>query len=462
MSALTLRALTATALVSIPVAAQVPVAQDALEASYNERVQQLQRDFEARLAEIERRLAEDEKKMSERDAHFESRIADSTASDQKFLKSLSGKWYERLSVRGYTQFRTTTLFGRDLDPNLVVPADSSVSESETFLIRRGRFVLSGDVTDHLYLYAQPDLMGSVGGSGDKGLQTRDLYADISIDKDKEYRFRLGQSKVPFGFVNMQSSQNRAALERPDALNSAVEGERDLGVFFYWAPKEIRERFRHLVRSGLKGSGDYGVLGLGVYSGQGLNRSDLNGDAHVIARASYPFELDGGQIVELGVQAYSGEFVVGTQAIGGVTPTADADGVDDERAGVTAVLYPQPFGIEAEWVWGRGPELSRDLSSIDDHSLQGGYVQLSYALGSSQGPVFPFVRWNYFDGARKFARNAPWSDVSELDLGFEWSPWPEVELAIVYTHTFHRTNTVTAPFDDVNDAHRIGFQLQWNY
>jgi hypothetical protein len=472
MSAFTLGALTATALVSIPVAAQVsaapagaaqdPVEQQALEANYNARVQQLQRDFEARLAEIERRLAEDEKEMRERDAQFDSRIADKTASDQKFLQSLSGKWYERLSVRGYTQFRTTTLFGRDLDPNLVAPADSSVSESETFLIRRGRFVLSGDVTDHLYLYAQPDVMGSVGGTGDKGLQSRDLYADISIDADKEYRFRLGQSKVPFGFVNMQSSQNRAALERPDALNSAVEGERDLGVFFYWAPKEIRDRFRHLVRSGLKGSGDYGVLGVGVYSGQGLNRADLNGDAHVIARASYPFELAGGQIVELGVQAYTGEFVVGTQAIGGVTPTADPDGVDDERAGVTAVLYPQPFGIEAEWVWGRGPELSRDLSSIDDHSLQGGYVQLSYALGSSRGALFPFVRWNYFDGARKFARNAPWSDVSELDLGFEWSPWPEVELAIVYTHTFHRTNTVTAPFDDVNDAHRIGFQLQWNY
>ena len=128
------------------------------------------------------------------------------------------------------------------------------------------------------------------------MQLRDLYGDISFDTDKEYRIRIGQSKVPFGWSNLQSSANRAPLERPDAINSVAEGERDIGAFFYWAPDAIRKRYADLVKLGLKGSGDYGVLGLGAYSGQGLNRLDFNGDPHFVARASSPFQLPNGQFI----------------------------------------------------------------------------------------------------------------------------------------------------------------------
>jgi hypothetical protein len=50
---------------------------------------------------------------------------------------------------------------------------------------------------------------------------------LSFDAKKEYRVRIGQSKVPYGFENLQSSQNRLTLDRNDALNSAVANERDL-------------------------------------------------------------------------------------------------------------------------------------------------------------------------------------------------------------------------------------------
>lgn len=432
------------------------------QAEYEAQLRELQARFEARLAELERRVATDEEEMRRKDQEFEKRITDNTSSDLDFKKSLTGKWYERMSLRGYTQFRYTTLFNRDVTPNLVVPADGTVSEAETFQIRRGRLTLSGDVTQHLYLYAQAEYFATVGGSGDRGMQARDVYADVALDNDKEHRFRFGLSKVPFGFVNLQSSQNRAAMERADAINSSAEGERDIGLYYYWAPKPVRELFRKLVKDGLKGSGDYGVVGIGAYAGQGPNRLDLNGEAHYIARVAYPFQLDSGQVFEFGVQAYTGDFVVGTQAIGGVTPTVKPDGLDDQRVGISAVMYPQPFGFEFEWNWGRGPELARDLLSIDDRSLQGGYLQFNYALKAGDVNLFPFARWNYFDGSRKFARNAPWNEINEVDVGFEWSPWPEIEVAVMYTHTFERTDTSTAPFDSAENVDRIGFQLQWNY
>lgn len=406
--------------------------------------------FEERLRALEERMRAGD---AERD-QLRQQLAQ-RAADQK------PKWYDKLSLRGYGQFRYTTLFDEDNTPNLNVPSDRSVNEPESIYLRRGRVTLSGDVTERLYVYAQIEFAGTPANT-DYTLQMRDYYADLALDDDKEFRLRFGLSKVPFGFVNMQSSQNRIALERADAMNSAVEGERDLGGYLMWAPKDKRALFRDLVKNGLKGSGDYGVIAVGAYAGQGPNKPDLNGDVHWVARASYPFELANKQVVELGVQGYFGDYVVTTGAIGGVTPTADPKGVDDERVATTFVWYPQPFGLEAEWNWGRGPQLDEDGSRIVSESLQGGYVQACYRAECQSGVWIPFLRWNYYDGGRKFARNAPRDEVSELDVGVEWSPVAEIELVMQYTHTFWRTDTSTAPFDLARDDDRIGFQVQVNF
>lgn len=417
-------------------------------------------DFEKRLKKDESLLARINRKLLDVD-HI---IDDTSAAVDK---ALEGKWYEHLDIGGYTQFRYHRLLN-DAGMELNHPADRSINENEGFLIRRGRFKLSGDLTDHLYLYSQLDYAGSVFGSGGSlGLQARDLYGDVSLDKDHVYRFRIGQSKVPFGFVNLQSSQNRAPFERPDALNSAVEGERDIGIYFMYTPVEIRKRFKDLVKNGLRGSGDYGMLTFGAYNGQGLNRSDKNDTPHVVARATYPFLFSNGQIFEASVQGYYGNFVPTNGDIklagGTVKPSFDLDGVKDARMGVSAILYPQPFGIEAEWNWGQGPTLSDDFKTIESKSLHGGYVMANYRMKTDGGEFFPFVRWSYYDGGRKFGTNAPASKVNELDLGLEWSPWREVELSLMYTHTFERTNTTSAPYDKVaSGAGRIGLQIQWNY
>lgn len=348
------------------------------------------------------------------------------------------------------------------------PADRSVADDVSFIIRRGRLILSGDVTDHLYMYIQPDMMASPSSDADFSVQMRDLYGDLALDKKKEFRLRFGQSKVPFGFVNMQSSQNRLALERAEAINSAVETERDLGVFFYWAPDEIRERFRSLIKDGLKGSGDYGVFGVGAYTGQGPNRSDTNNSVHTVVRASYPFKLDNGQMFEPGLQAYTGKFVPRARAftLDGseeeVEPEFSEEGITDQRVGATFVWYPQPIGVEAEWNVGKGPQLSDDNLTINDEFLHGGYIQVSSKVESSQGLVYPFVRWQYFDGARKFARNAPAVKLNEWDFGVEWQPYPEFELVATYTYSVDRTNTNSFPYDQLTGASRIGIQAQLNY
>lgn len=397
-------------------------------------------------------------------AKAESTAKPDPAFGEALKQSLKDKWYERLGVRGYVQLRYSRILDNE-GADLFVPNDGSVSETSSFLIRRGRVILSGDATERLFVYAQADLNGSI-STGDFVLSMRDYYADLAFDKDKEYRVRLGQSKVPFGWVNLQSSQNRAPAERPDALNNAVEGERDIGAFFYWAPKETRQIYRDLVRSGLKGSGDYGVAGVGAYSGQGLNRLDLNGEPHLVARFNYPWKLQNGQYIEAGVQGYHGKFVSPVSSINlngtSLTPTRAADGVVDQRAGGSFIWYPQPFGVEAEWNIGRGPELNRSSGRIESELLHGGYVQIAYRIDKNHGDWYPFARWQYFDGGRKFASNAPHSRVHEFDIGLEWQPWTEFEIMVSYTHTFDRTNTRVSPYNDSQDSNRLTFQAQFNF
>lgn len=420
-------------------------------------------DPAAPLAALQNRIADQDKRVSEQSARIDAIQPSAGDLAPAVNKALANKWYEKIGLRGYTQVRYAEVLSHD-GPPLEVMADRSVNENESFIIRRGRFVFSGDPTPRLALYAQMDFNGST-GAADFALQMRDLYADLALDTHKAWRLRFGQSKVPFGFVNLQSSQNRAALERPEALNTAVEGERDLGAALMWASPEARRRFRDLTALGLKGSGDYGVVAIGAYSGQGLNRPDQNGDPHVVARASYPFKLGSGQYVELGVQGYHGQFVTSTQAItvngASIVPAAPAHGLTDERVAFTAVWYPQPFGVEAEWTFGRGPSLSQDSRTIDVDALSGGYVQAGYLARNRYGSWFPFARWDYYDGARKFARNAPQLRVNDIDVGLEFARWAEFEITAMYSHTVSRSRT-TAPLGQTEHGNRLGLQVQWNY
>jgi hypothetical protein len=379
-------------------------------------------------------------------------------------KAPAGKWYERIGLRGYTQFRFSDVLA-ETGPGLEIPADRSVNHDESLVLRRGRMIFSGDATDHLSTYGQFDFNGSA-GSGEFVLQMRDLYADVWLDRAKLWRVRLGQSKVPFGFVNMQSSQNRAAFERADALNTAAEGERDLVASLMWNTPASKRRFRELQNATLKGSGDYGLVAVGVYGGQGLNRSDQNGAVHVFGRVAYPFAVGERQMLELGIQGYHGRFVSPTQSVTAdgatITPALRAGGVADDRVAVSAIWYPQPFGFETEWTAGRGPALTPDFRRIEADGLQGGYVQLHYRLKSAAGSWLPFSRWNYYDGGRKFAKNAPRMRVNEVDVGVEFTHWAELELTGLYTRSFRRTRTSAFPYTDTTGAHRVGVQVQWNY
>jgi hypothetical protein len=339
-------------------------------------------------------------------------------------------WYESFSIRGYVQAR----YNRLLETNAQLKneqGDRSWGQDGGFFLRRVRIIFYGQIHKNVYFYIQPDFGSSASTTGLHFGQLRDCYMDIGVDKNNEFRFRIGQSKVPFGFENMQSSQNRLALDRNDALNSAVSNERDLGVFFYWAPKKIRDRFAMLVKDGYKGSGDYGVIGFGAYNGQTANKPELNNRPHVVGRVTYPIVI-GNQIIEPAIQAYTGKYVVAKdQLTTGVKHLKDLN-YTDQRVAASFIMYPKPFGIQAEYNIGKGPEFNPTTDSIEVQNLSGGYITLNYKTNYKKQLFYPFARGHYYDGGKKHEKDARSYTVKELELGIEWQPNKNFELVAMYT------------------------------
>jgi hypothetical protein len=343
---------------------------------------------------------------------------------------IESEWYNSFKIRGYVQARYNRLF--ETNPDLgCEQCDRSWGDEGGFFLRRIRIIFFGQIHKNVYFYIQPDFASSASSTGLNFAQIRDAYFDIGFDQKNEFRVRIGQSKIPYGFENMQSSQNRIPLDRADALNSAVTNERDMGIFFYWAPDKIRKKFSTLVKENYKGSGDYGVFALGAYNGQTANRPELNNNLHVVARASYPFEI-GNQIIEPGIQAYTGRYELPTSLKnGGVTTTHDLNYLD-QRAAVSFILYPKPFGIQAEYNIGKGPEFNKHTETIETKSLEGGYATFSYRIEHKEQIIFPFTRYQYYRGGKKHEMDARSYDVNEFEVGVEWQFNKNFELVATYT------------------------------
>ncbi len=188
-------------------------------------------------------------------------------------------WYEKLSIRGYTQMRYndtingicgTTSTARMIAPRPAqeLPAPSRAPDRQrrrppaiyisTFSStspprRRARSATASRRGPPSYALYNPQI-GIYGNSAGNFAPDARRLRRFSIDEEEEFRFRVGQSKIPYGFENMQSSQNRLALDRADAINSLLcKDERDLGIFFYYTPEHMRHLFRDLVRNNLKGT-----------------------------------------------------------------------------------------------------------------------------------------------------------------------------------------------------------------
>ncbi len=367
------------------------------------------------------------------------------------------KWYEAFTIRGYVQTRYNRLL--ETNPDLGCDqCDDSWGGKGGFFLRRVRLIVQGNISDRVSIYIQQDF-ASANGSLNYG-QIRDAYFDLALDKKKTWRVRVGQSKIPYGFEALQSSSNRLMLDRSDGINSAFVNERDLGVFLYWAPSDKRELLNRLTEDGLKGSGDYGVAGFGFFNGQQANELDKNRQLHIAGRFSWPTQLPNGQIIEAGLQAYTGKYTVADTSKGVLLQNPQAN-YTDQRVAASFILYPQPFGIQAEYNFGTGPQYDPATNSILQKKLQGGYFIANYMLKPGNMVLIPFLRYHYYQGGKKFELDARSYKVNELELGAEWQINRNIELVAMYVISNRRYEDAVQP-QNKQEGELLRLQAQLNF
>lgn len=367
-------------------------------------------------------------------------------------ETLASKWYEKIQLRGYAHFRYNRLMetNRDLKCDA---CDKSIGDKQGFFMRRARLTFYGEVSDKVYIYIQPDYSTDA-ATNQSYFQIRDAYFDYALTEDKEFRIRSGISKVPFAFDNLQSSSNRAPLDRSDALNTAAPNERDIGVYVMWAPTEIRKRFKELTSNNLKGTGDYGLIAIGAYNGQTLNKPEKNNDLHRVVRATYPFKLSNGQFIEASVQAYEGKYAVNTSG----TNFSD---FYDQRSAASLIFYPQPIGLQLEYNIGQGPEYDPNSNSVRTQSLKGGYAQVYYQAYYENHRFFPFVRFQEYQGGRKLDDAAKMYRVREWEIGSEWQMNSALEITMAYAISDRLTQSNSSNRSD-EQGQLLRLQAQFNY
>lgn len=219
-------------------------------------------------------------------------------------------------------------------------------------------------------------------------------------------------------------------------------------------------YSSLVSDGLKGSGDYGVFGFGVYNGQTANKPEANNSLHTVVRLSYPFTM-GNQIIETGIQAYTGKYVLGADQLSAAVKYKKDKSYEDARVAASFILYPKPFGIQAEYNIGKGPEFNKLTDSIENKSLKGGYITTSYKTNLHNQVFIPFTRFQYYKGGKKHELDARSYEVKEFELGLEWQPNKHFELVTMYTISSRKFEDYKNQ-DNLQKGNLLRIQAQINF
>jgi hypothetical protein len=121
---------------------------------------------------------------------------------------------------------------------------------------------------------------------------------------------------------------------------------------------------------------------------------------LLTRVSYPF-LVGNQIIEPGIKL-TRKMGFQEELSAGVT-TNDKQYTLDQRVAASFILYPKPFGVQAEYNIGKGPRYNKLTNTVDESSLEG-YVTLNYKWDLPKDQkIYPLLNFNIMTEERNLKK-----------------------------------------------------------
>ncbi len=261
--------------------------------------------------------------------------------------------------------------------------------TDTFVIRRARLALTGDLTKSVKLKFQIDAVRSP------------ILVDAQIDVSfKPYlNLRIGQFYLPFSRENRTSAGDLDTVLRAQVVEKLGPGRdigslgRDIGVM-------------------VVGKASIVEYMAGVFNGAGINKLDTNEHKDLAARVV----VNPAKILSIGGSLYDGRY----------SPAQGDPEVTRDRAGLEALLTLGAFSIRSEYIAGKD-----GFTSKSGWFLLGLYNILPKRLQA-------VARWDSFDQDR----DAPADRADILTLGGNFFLSEKTKLMANYVHYRQETKGMT--------------------
>ncbi len=338
-----------------------------------------------------------------------------TADDSGFALTSADKQYQ-LRLKGQVQFDGRRFFG-----------DTSLENSDTFLMRRVRPIIAGTLFGLTDFMVVPDF-------GNNTVALYDAYLDTH--PWPWLRLRVGKFKGPVGLERLQSDNDLVFIER--ALDSNLSSQREIGLQL-WGD----------IASGLV------HWDVGVYNGNpdgGLNDVDANHAKSFAGRLFLqPFALEPLRVagrLGIGVAASTGNEKgsasntwvgafksAGQQTIFSYLASSTANTVfalgRHTRINPQLYYYVGPFGLLAEWLK-EYQELSNSVGTGAVNN-QAGHVTASVVIGGDESfegprPHHPLSIADGTFGALEIGVRYEWLDVDDKAFSTAADPTKSVTKA----------------------------------
>ena len=323
------------------------------------------------------------------------------------------KWYDNVKFSGYGMLQYQGV-------------DKEGAKTNSFNLRLARFILDGKIGDFDW---RAQIQGTnAKGPGEPTVQLVDLYTEWR--KYPEFKIRAGQFKRAFTFENPTHPITQGWRGYADVINrlsgfgdragEKSSGGRDIGVQLSGdiLPNASGRKLLH-----------YQV---GVYNGEGINRSDKNNQKDIIG-GMWVMPIQGVRIGAFGWTGSHGDMVIdnGQDYYGGRTITGN---VRLNRYCLSAEYDKNEYTFRAEYLHSQGWGTGVIGSNVINYNL-GDKADGWYAFG-----IVPIIKSKLHAKARyqTYRVSKEWSSsVNQVECGLNYFFTKNLEMHFEYSHVNDR-------------------------
>ena len=297
--------------------------------------------------------------------------------------------------------------------------DKEGAHTNSFNLRLARFILDGKIGNFDW---RAQIQGTnAKGPGEPTVQLVDLYAEWV--KYPEFKIRAGQFKRAFTFENPTHPITQGWRSYADVINrlsgfgdragEKSSGGRDIGVQFAGDifPNANGRKLLHYQ--------------IGVYNGEGINRSDKNNQKDIIG-GLWVMPVKGVRIGAFGWHGSHG---------GMVTKDGTDENVPLNRYCISAEYDKDQYTFRAEYIHSQGWGTGVIGSNVINYDL-GDKADGWYVFG-----IVPLIKSKLHAKARyqTYRVSAEWgSSVNQVECGLNYFFSKNLELHLEYSHVNDRT------------------------